>query len=154
MNPNLLQFQPTTELGIARNTRASRSLYTKDIPEWDKLHYSITSAKWAQDLKSKLKGLARGVANRDWLGKFPNGKSAISQVQEFPKIVVQILQIPRNGTIQHYHRDKLGPLTFTRATGHESCYRIGFQADHSLTKVCRQTVSWRLCRIIWCSRHV
>ena len=68
---------PITELGITRNTRASRGLYTKEklfvprcnttepknhfvarsIPEWNKLHESITSAGSAHDLKSKLKGL-------------------------------------------------------------------------------------------------
>ena len=68
---------PTAELGITRNTRASRGLYTKDklfvprcnttelknhfvakyIREWNKLHESITSAGSAQDLQSKLKGL-------------------------------------------------------------------------------------------------
>ena len=68
---------PTAVLGITRNTRASRGLYTKDklfvprcnttelknhfvarsIPEWNKLRESVTSAGSAQDLKSKLKGL-------------------------------------------------------------------------------------------------
>ena len=68
---------PSAELGITRNTRASRGLYTKDklfvprcnttelknhfvarsIPEWNKLRESVTSAGSAQDLKSKLKGL-------------------------------------------------------------------------------------------------
>ena len=66
---------PTSELGITRNNRASRDLYTKDklfvprcnaaelnfvagsIPKWKKFHESITSAGSAQDLKSKLKGL-------------------------------------------------------------------------------------------------